>query len=99
MEIKTGTRTVAISLCLWRGGWDCGLQPDCFQDLEEGFPISHPRDEDGITILSSDADLEELISWWEDEVSRANRGIDGEGLVGLTQEEIDRGDEWVLSAD
>ena len=36
MTIKTETKTINITLKLWRGGWNAGYEPDCFDDLENG---------------------------------------------------------------
>ena len=49
-------------------------------------------------MMSADM-LKDFIDWWTDEVSRANTGRDGDGLCGLTEAEIERGDEWMLSVE
>ena len=83
MFIKTETRLLEITLRLWRGGWNAGYEPDCFDDIG-GF--------DAYTYTDKDAD--ELISWWEHECENANKGEDGDGLQGLTEDEINNGDSW-----
>lgn len=101
MKIKTETRVVTISLKLWRSGWNAGFEPDCFDDMEPNFPIYNPeRDEDeDYVILSSDNAVNDLIDWWESEVEAANRGEDGDGLCGLSEAELENGDEWVLNVE
>lgn len=89
---------VDVSLYIWRGGWDAGPEPDVLQDLAAADLNDCPRDEDGNPMMSADM-LKDFIDWWTDEVARANTGRDGDGLQGLTAEEIERGDEWVLSVE
>ena len=98
MTIKTETKTINITLKLWRGGWNAGYEPDCFDDLENG---SFAREDFAIfaAILASDEDTRNLIAWWQNEVDTANRGEDGEVLAALTDEERDNGDEWNLTVD
>lgn len=97
MTIKTETRTVEIALRIWRGGWNAGFEPDCFEDLEVNFPIDHPERLDGDwTIISSDADLVSMIDGWQYECAEANAGHDGECLCALSEDEIARGDSWEL---
>lgn len=102
MTIKTETKTINITLKLWRGGWNAGYEPDCFDDLENGSfarEFGKGTEEGGTAILASDADVKNLIAWWQDEVDTANRGEDGEVLVALTDEERGNGDEWDLTVD
>ncbi len=91
----TTNKSVDISLRLYRGGWDAGLEPDALQDLAEADLNDCPRDGDGNPMMSAGM-LKDFIDWWTDEVARANTGRDGDGLQGLTEAEIDRGDEWVF---
>ncbi len=104
MFIKTETRLLDISLNLWRGGWNAGYEPDCFDDLgcvaREGHEVLE-LDDCGCdkAYIYTDKEADELISWWESECENANKGEDGEGLQGLTEDEIDRGDEWNFSAE
>lgn len=95
---STDNSRVDISLRRYRGGWDCGLEPDALQDLAAADLNDCPRDEDGNPMMSADM-LKDFIDWWADEVARANTGRDGDGLCGLTADEIDRGDEWMLSVE
>lgn len=97
MKIKNMNthENVNISLRLYRGGWDAGLEPDVLQDLAEADLNACPRDEDRNPMKSADA-LEDFIDWWTAEAARANTGRDGDGLLGLTADEISRGDEWML---
>lgn len=99
MTIKTESKIVRVALRLWRGGWSAGYEPDCFQDLEPNFPRDHGYDRGWDAILASDADTQAMIDWWKDECDSANRGEDGECLVALTEEELERGDEWNLIVD
>ena len=102
MEIKTETRTVSIALRLWRGGWNAGYKPDCFADLENGSfarEFGKGLDEEIGAILATDADLDNLIDWWQSECDAANSGEDGEVLLALSDEERERGDEWNLIVD
>lgn len=91
----TTNANINISLRLYRGGWDAGLEPDVLQDLAEADLNACPRDEDRNPMMSAD-DLRAFISWWTDEAARANTGRDGDGLCGLTEAELARGDEWML---
>ena len=97
MKIKNMNthENVNISLRLYRGGWDCGLEPDVLQDVAADDLNARPHDDDGYPMMSAD-DLRAFISWWQDEAQRSNSGRDGDGLCGLTEAEIDRGDEWML---
>ena len=99
MTIKTESKIINIALRLWRGGWNAGLEPDCFQDLETNFRCDHEYDDGTDPILASDADAQNLIAWWRDECDSANSGNDGECLLALSEDEIDRGDEWQLIVD
>ena len=102
MTIKTESRIINIALRLWRGGWNAGFEPDCFADLENGdFSREYGKgyDDDTDAILASDADAQTLIAWWRDECDSANSGNDGECLLALSEDEIDRGDEWQLIVD
>lgn len=97
MKIKTETRTVNITLRKFVGGWSAGWEPDCFDDLETTFRILNPnRDEDGSTVIATDADTNAMIGWWQSECDDANAGRDGECLIALSEDEIARGDEWYL---
>ena len=100
MKIRniTTNKDVDVSLRLWRGGWSAGFEPDALQDLAEADLNECPRDEDGNPMMSADM-LKDFIGWWTDEAARANTGRDGDGLQGLTADEIDRGDEWMLSVE
>lgn len=91
----TTNKSVDISLRRYRGGFDCDTEPDALQDLAEADLNDCPRDEDGNPMMSADM-LKDFIDWWTDEVARANTGRDGDGLQGLTEAEIDRGDEWMF---
>ena len=102
MTIKTEAKIINITLKLWRGGWDAGYEPDCFDDMDNGSfarEFGKGTEEGGTAILANDEDAKNLISWWQDEVDTANQGEDGECLVPLTEEERDNGDEWNLDVD
>ena len=102
MTIKTESKTINITLKLWRGGWNAGYEPDCFDDMENGSfarEFGKGTEEGSTAILASDEDTRNLIAWWQNEVDTANRGEDGEVLVALTDEERDNGDEWDLVVD
>lgn len=102
MTIKTESKMINIALRLWRGGWNAGYEPDCFSDLDNGEFVRefcNGRDDGSDTILASDADTQNLISWWRDECDSANSGNGGECLVALSEDEIARGDEWQLLVD
>jgi hypothetical protein len=100
MFIKTETRLLEITLRLWRGGWNAGYEPDCFDDIggydaRDGHDVIDLDDcgcDKAYTYTDKDAD--KLISWWEHECENANRGEDGDGLQGLTEDEINNGDSW-----
>lgn len=96
---STDNSRVDVSLYIWRGGWDAGPEPDVLQDLAESDLNECPRDEDGNPMMSAD-ELKAFVAWWRAEVAHANAGLDNrDGLQGLTAEEIDRGDEWMLSVE
>lgn len=99
MTIKTETRTVEITLNLWTSGWDAGYGPDVFDDMEPNFPCDRDRLDGSSVLVATDSEVNDLIDWWTDEVSSANKGIDGDGLCGLTDDQISSGCEWVLSVD
>ena len=91
----TNNNSVDISLRLYRSGWSAGFEPDALQDLAEADLNECPRDEDGNPMMSAD-ELQAFIDWWTAEAAHANTGRDGDGLCGLTEAEIARGDEWIL---
>lgn len=93
---STDNSRVDISLRRYRGGWDCDTEPDALQDLAAADLNDCPRDEDGNPMMSAGM-LKDFIDWWTDEVACANSGRDGDGLQGLTDAEIERGDEWMLT--
>lgn len=102
MTIKTESKYIKITLKLWRGGWNAGYEPDCFDDLENGSfarEFGKGTADEGTAILASDEDTRNLIAWWQNEVGTANRGEDGEVLAALTDEERGNGDEWDLIVD
>lgn len=100
MEFKTETRIVSISLRLWRGGWDAGYEPDCVADMDNGgFAREWGKGFDDGAIIASDMDVDSYIRWWQNDCRDANNGEDGDTLVALTEEERDRGDEWVFDYD
>lgn len=102
MTIKTESKIINITLKLWRGGWNAGYEPDCFDDLENGSfarEFGKGTADGGTAILASDEDAKRLIAWWQGEVDAVNRGEDGEVLAALTGEERDNGDEWNLIVD
>lgn len=93
MTIKTEKRLVEISLRYWKGGWNAGYEPDCFQDLEPNFPMQFPEREE-YAILCLEKELVELIDFWSEECDLANEGEPGDVLEALTDAEIDNGDGW-----
>lgn len=102
MTIKTESKLITIALRLYRGGWDAGYEPDCFADMDSGSfarEFGKGIDDETGAILASDADTKDLVSWWQDECDTANRGEDGDCLIALAEDEIDRGDEWTLFVD
>ena len=102
MTIKTESKIINIALRLWRGGWNAGYEPDCFADLENGSfarEFGKGLDEETGAILASYSDTQNLIAWWRDECDIANSGNDGDCLLALSGDEIDRGDEWQLLVD
>lgn len=115
MTIVTETRTVNIALRYWRGGWNAGYVPDCFDDFEVNFASTHAMLDGSSDYAATDAEVDELIAWWEQECLTANAGYDherypddevyeqlgpdGEVLAALTDEQRERGDEWVLIVD
>ena len=94
----TDNTKVDVTLHLWRGGWNAGFEPDALQDLASDDLNPRPHDDDGYPMMSAD-DFHAFIDWWTDEIARSNSGRDGDGLQGLTAEEIARGDEWMLTVD
>lgn len=95
---STTNKSVDVALRLWRGGWNAGFEPDVLQDLAADDLNDRPLDEDGNPMMSAN-DLCAFVDWWADEIARSNSGRDGDGLQGLTAEEIDCGDEWILSVE
>lgn len=92
MDINIGNETYRISLRRYTpDGWE----PDCFHDMEPNFRRDHRADGHG-TIIATAEELDNLVDWWEEETKQANAGVSGDGLVGLTKEEIDKGVEWTL---
>lgn len=96
MTIKTEARIVSISLKLWKPGWNGRYTVDHFDDLETDFCSTHKRFNGSEILEATEDELSELIEWWSEEVEASNNGIDGEGLRGLTAEQIEDGYEWVL---
>lgn len=90
IKIKESGRSFEVRLQRWNGGWE----PDCFHDMETNFPREH-ESEDG-SILATESEFEDLIDWWDTETDNANDGIDGDGLLGLTEAEREQGIEWCL---
>lgn len=95
IKIKETGTIYEVTLRLWRGGFYGGYEPDCFHDMEPNFQRDNTKEDDG-TILTTEEDFKDLINWWEEESFNANCGKTGDGLVGLTPEEIARGDKWIL---
>ena len=99
MLIKTETRVLEIGLSIWSGF--PGV--DCFDDIggpdaRDGHDVFELDDTGcAIAYVYTDADADKLVSWWESECENANRGEDGDGLQGLTEDEIASGDSWALS--
>lgn len=88
-------KTYEVELKIWRA--DPGrYEPDCLSDLETGVPEIYPIEEGGDAYLVSQDIFDKIVSWWNAEVSCSNEGMDGDALVGLRDEEIERGDEWSL---
>ena len=68
--------------------------------MEPNFPLDNPDRENGSNaILATDEAVNALVDWWEAEVNSANQGENGDGLCGLTEKEIEKGDEWVLTVE
>lgn len=95
---STTNKSVDVALRLWRGGWNAGFEPDVLQDLAADDLNNCPHDEDHNPMMSADA-LKDFVDWWTGEIVRSNSGRDGDGLQGLTADEISRGDEWMLSVE
>lgn len=95
MKITTETKTVNVTLRKYDGGWNCGLEPDCLGDLDPAFQMDHELNNDGFFVATDD-DLDNMVSFWQSECADANSGKDGEIIYALTEDEIDRGDEWEL---
>lgn len=85
-----------VALRLWRGGWNAGFEPDCLEDLD-GYLVSK-RDRHGVVHIS-DKEFVDVVDWWRSEIANPNSGKDGEVLNALTEDEIERGDEWMLIVD
>lgn len=47
-------------------------------------------------IVSSDDDLDDMLDFWYTAAYASNQGQDNDGLDGLTEEEIERGDQWIF---
>lgn len=79
MTIKTETRTVEITLKQWNeenACWSC----DLFDDLETSFASAHQCAPGDNAFIASDDELNDLVSWWEDEVNASNANGCGEVL-------------------
>ena len=77
MIIQSKTRIVSVFLRRYCGGEHCGLGPDCFDDLETGFPLDHPDRLAGSNIIRADDEaIDNLLCYWSNEVQKANRGWD-----------------------
>lgn len=98
MKIRTGSKTVSVSLQYYHGGWNAGAGPDCFDDMEDNFAREHQRQDGDTAILCTDAELTNMLEWWEAEVKTANSGEDGEALAGISEDAREQGDEWLFSA-
>lgn len=98
MTIKTNTRFVTITLRRWNAE-NGSYSPDFFADADTDFAASHPYDDPTCAYLAADDDLDDLIDWWQDTVADANAGNDTNVLAALSDEERERGDEYVLSVD
>lgn len=110
MIIETNTRRVTISLRQWIEKIG-DYATDIFDDLEIGFPMTHDRIPGDEAFQATDAELNELIVWWEDNVAIANKGYDHsryddydhyllcahvQGLVAIDDEELQAGNIWYL---
>lgn len=95
--ITTDTKKrYTLTLHVWEDGqWS----PDCFGDLEPNFPSDHKCVAGGYEYLATQREVDELIDWWTTEAENANKGIDGDGLSGLTEEEIESGKEYSFNAE
>lgn len=101
MIIKTTDtrKTFQLSLRLWRSGWNCGYGPDCFADIATDIPEDYAREVGGNAYLMTQAQLDDIVTWWTDEARNASKGKDGDGLCGLTPDAIENGDEWGFFCD
>ena len=81
------------TLKFWTGGWNAGYGPDCLEDLSEGDTTLSNRDQFGNIYLTA-AEYAEFSAWWTAECDNANHGIDGDGLLGLDDEQIEAGNGW-----
>ena len=99
MKIRTENHEYIAELRVWRGGWNAGYDPDFLSDAEPAFFDGHyDYDSDSDTVIMTEAELKELCDWWEKEAEAASKDPDytGDGLVGLTADEIETGDEYVF---
>lgn len=96
MTYITDTRKVKIELRFWRSGWNAGYEPDCFADMDTDWH-SH-WDSEAEACMVTDKELDEIISWWQDEVDSANADPDYEGdaLTGIDIVNAEEGSEWCL---
>ena len=97
MKIRTESKTVTVSLQYYHGGWNAGSGPDCFDDLEDNFAREHQRQDGDTAILCTDAELSDMLEWWEAEIKAVNTGKDGEALTKLSEEARERGDQWLFT--
>lgn len=64
-----------ITIKNWNGS---GYDPDCFYDLETNFPIEHKKIDGGDSYICTSKEYEELVTWWNEEVTAMNNGTVGE---------------------
>lgn len=92
---KNTGETLEVSLHYFRGGFNPDLGPCCLADLASGELSGRYDVETDSHIVD---DLEGFVDWWTDEANKANADPEyqGDGLIGITADCKERGDEWCL---
>ena len=83
-KVKDTGKVATVELNRWHHGFNAGWDIDESQDLMASAVDGLELDDDG-NYLISQAELDELIDWWQDEVNKANADpyeYCGDGLTG-----------------
>lgn len=89
MLFNVDNKVVKAELRFWNGS---SYDPDCLQDMEFDFIVTHSTDDNGCVVCSR-SDFDYLVHFWEREVNSVNNSSDGD-VLSLTSKQIKNGCEW-----